>query len=256
MRNSPATTWIRRLAWLSTLLLVFCFSAIASDDLIQTGDLAYKNRKEEVQARIALQNYREAFALDKHNSDAGWRLSMACYFVGLRLTPDSETKRALFAEGRDAAQTSLRSKPGCAECHFWMAINMALYGQEVGAFKMLFTLNDVKEHLNKTIEINPHYASAGAYRLLGAISQKLPGILGGSNSEAKKFFEQAIRVAPDEPLNYLFMARLLDEEYNDRAGALKIARAGAQIENLPLERLESLEAKAELSSWYEKFAAR
>lgn len=223
---------------------------------LEAGDSAYKNRAQENDARAALSQYRAAFKENPQDSDAGWRLSMACYFVGLRLTANSDERKKLFSEGRDSARSAVESsnKNGkkCPECHFWLAINMALYGQEVGVFKMLFTLAEVREHLKKTIDSDPNYASAGAYRLLGVISQKLPGILGGSNSEARDFFSEAIRLAPDEPLNYLFLAHLLSDEFDDKKAALKIAKAGAEIENLPGERLESIEAKEELRVWYEK----
>ena len=184
--------------------------------------------------------------------ETGWRLGMACYFVGLRLTHDSDAKEKLFAEGRDAALSAAEHAPDCAACHFWAAINMALYGQEVGVFKMLFSLKDVEAHLKRSIEIDPTYASAGGYRLLGAIREKLPGILGGSNREARNYYLQAIERAPDEPLNYLFLAQLLREHFDNPEGAIAAARQGIAIREIPTERLESIEARADLEAWLQK----
>ena len=112
------------------------------------------------------------------------------------MTKDSKEKARIFAQGRDAGLAAVALKPDCAECHFWASINMALYGDTVGVFKMLFSLQEIEEHLKQTLKLKPAYVNGGAYRLLGLIEQKLPGILGGSNSRARDYFEKAISIAP------------------------------------------------------------
>jgi tetratricopeptide (TPR) repeat protein len=219
---------------------------------ILAGDAAYRERKDEAKARLALAEYRAAHASAPGDPEAGYRLGMACYFVGLRLTHDSDAKEKIFAEGRDAALDAAEKSPGCAACHFWGAINKALYGQEVGVFKMLFSLKDVENHLRRSIEIDPRYASAGGYRLLGVIREKLPSILGGSKREAREFYLKAIELAPDEPLNYLFLARLLRDRFDNPEGAIAAARKGISIKDLPSERLESIESRSELEEWLQK----
>jgi hypothetical protein len=123
---------------------------------------------------------------------------------------------------------------------------MALYGQEVGILKMLFSLKEVQSHLKKTVELEPRYMSSGGFRILGLIDQKLPGILGGSNDRAREEFEQAVNGSPDEPLNYLFLARFYRDELHDEGKAMEAARKGAAVRDLGAERLESLEAQQEL----------
>jgi hypothetical protein len=113
----------------------------------------------------------------------------------------------------------------------------------------------VQKLLKRSIELYPTYAHAGAFRLLGVIQQKLPGILGGSNDRAREFFEKAIKTAPDEPLNYLFLATLLDEELDDPAGALAIARKGMAVEGLTPDRLEAFESKEKLAILIKKNAS-
>jgi len=169
---------------------------------------------------------------------------MACYFNGLHLTAVEEEQKRLFTEGRDAGNEGVKLDPRCAPCHFWKAINMALYGQKVGVFKMYFTLGEIREHLQKTAELEPGFAGAGAYRLLGLIQQKLPGILGGSDDEAKRFYKLAINTAPDEPLNYLFLVKLLRDQKDDLPGALEVARKA--LVTLPKPSPEQLEALSSL----------
>src|SRR5205814_2104311 len=140
------------------------------------------------------------------DTEASWRLAMACYYLGQRVletAPESDREK-IYAEGRDAGEAAIRTASSpCAPCEFWTAINMALYGQSVGVFKMLFSLNSIRKHLEASIAADPKYAFGGAQRLLGKIYESIPGILGGSNRKARDYYQEAVGVAPDEPLNYL-----------------------------------------------------
>ena len=223
--------------------------AAAADPRYQAGDAAFLQRKDEKKAREALQLYRSAYFDRKSDPEAGWRLAMACYFVGLRLTKESDEKKELFAEGREAGKASVAANSRCAPCHFWTAINIALYGEAAGVFKQVFQLGDVKEHLKASIAADPGYAYSGAYRLLGTIEQKLPGILGGSNHRARENFERAIAISPEEPLNYLFLARLLSNELSRPNEGLEIAKRGLKVSPPTPDRVEAVEAIDDLKEF-------
>ena len=126
---------------------------------------------------------------------------------------------------------------------------MALYGQTIGAVKMLFSLKSIRGHLQSTLKTEPAYAGAGAHRLLGLIEQKLPGVLGGSNARAKEHFERAIQVAPDEPMNHLFLVKLLFEKLKDKNAARVVAKQGLRVPAPSPERIESLGSMKELQEF-------
>lgn len=213
------------------------------------GDEAFRKRRDETQGREALKLFREYFAKNPTDSAAAWRVAMGCYFVGIRLTKDKDARKELYAEGRDAGFAGVKLDEKCAACHFWGAINMALYGDAVGPLKLLFQLGELKEHLNKVIELEPGYAFGGAYRLLGLIDQKLPGLFGGDNDRAREYFEKAIAIAPDEPLNYLFLARLLRDDLDKPTEAMELARRGLQVKPPGSDRLEALDALEDLKAF-------
>jgi hypothetical protein len=216
------------------------------------ADLHYRARADATQARAAYRLYADAVARSQRaEPDALWRLAMASYFVGLRLTEEPSAKQALFAEGRRAGEDCARLAPENAACHFWGAINTALYGESLGAFKTLSLIPEIKRGLERSSALDPALAGGGAYRVLGAIYQRLPGLLGGSDEQARRSFERAIAVAPDEPLNYLFLSRLLLESAPDGGQAREVARRGLAVPEpgtngrMP-ENLESIEARQEL----------
>jgi hypothetical protein len=177
---------------------------------------------------------------------------MACYFVGFNIAGKKEEKKALFAEGRDAGLYALQHTTVSAEAYFWTAVNMALYGEAVGVVKMLFTLPTVRRYLQASAALDPSYAYGGANRILGKIDESLPALLGGSRERAAALYRKAIAAAPDEPLNYLFLARLLAAAGRSSDEALAIARQGAALSVNETFRFESIQGLRELR----QFAAR
>ena len=129
---------------------------------------------------------------------------------------------------------------------------MALYGQTVGPFKMFFSLGEVKDLLKKGVAIDPTYAYGGAYRLLGQIEEGLPGILGGSRDRAKENYELAIKTVPDEPLNYLFLANLLREDFDKPEEARAIVKKALALKVPSEDRIESHEAITALKELSQK----
>lgn len=223
-----------------------------------TGDVLFAQRGDPEKLRQALDIYRTNFEKNPGSSEAAWRVAMGCYAVGARVETDDDRRKALFEEGRAAGRISLalaeESKTPCAPCHFWTGINLGLYANEVGKLKMLFMIEGMKEHAQKTIVIDPTYANGGAHRLLGQIEHGLPGILGGSDKRARKHFEDAINAAPDEPMNYYVLADLLFEEFDDPKAALAIAEQGLSLAALPPDRVEGREHVPRLQKLAEKIA--
>jgi len=235
------------------VLSFFLVGTVHASNHFAAGDTEFLHRRSRDSALKALELYREAYATNPKDPEAGWRLAMACQFVGFRLTTSSRDKEKLFREGRDAGLQSLTLAPNCAACQFWTAIDEALYGDAVGPLKMLFTLGEIREHLERTIALDPHYALGGPYRILALIDEKLPGILGGDDDRALKYLQTAVKMAPGEPLNYLFLAKLLDETFHRRPEALAAAREGLRqplVKDAPIESLESVsELKTLVAGW-------
>ena len=199
------------------------------------------------EATDALRKLNQELPLDR---DIGWKFAMATYSYGFNLKNAAKGEKAkLFEEGRDAALRVAEKFPDCAPCHFWTAINHALLGSEKGVFSSASGLKKVREHAYRVLELDATYAQGGAHRLLAQIDKALPGILGGSNSRARKHFEAAIQIAPDEPMNYYELSQLLANEFDDPQAALDIAKKGLAIGPLPADRVEGNETLDHLKIW-------
>lgn len=237
--------WLRPLLlWALLLAAPLCASVPPA---LSEIDQLYQQRSTREKAIAALEGYRQLS--EAAPSTVGWwRLSMACEFVAYRHTPERSDRERLYAEGRDAGRKSLENNDHCAPCHFWTAINMALYGDTVGPFRTILTLKEVRQHLERVADIDPDYAGAGAFRILGLIEWKLPGILGGDNDRAKRYLRKGIARLPLEPLNYLFLAEILLATEGPAAAEALIKEARA-LPPPPAQPVESWDAWNDLQNW-------
>lgn len=217
-------------------------------DRFVDADLAYANRRDAQAALDALHLYQQLYAQHPQDAQAAWRLSMAYTFVGRRLVEDKDDQKEHYANGRDVGQKSIEIDPQCAPCYFWTAVNMTFYGRRVGMLKMLFTLDTIRDYFNKTIELDPDYGFGAAHRILGIMYYRIPGVMGGNSKLAKSYFDQALAIGPNEPMNYLEFVKFLSRKKDDATQALRLARLGAALPQPPADMVESIDAWIELKA--------
>jgi tetratricopeptide (TPR) repeat protein len=217
--------------------------------LLSQGDTAFGNRNHKEDLERALSLYEKAQAQFPESIEAAWKTSMALHSLATRYTHDEAKQRELFELGLEIARRAATKDPSCGECQFWTAIQMAQYGEVVGVFKMISSLSEIKERLERAATLTPEHAMGGPYRVLGTIYQSLPGILGGDNEKALFYFQRAVTISPAEAVNYLALAKLKNEE-GDTVTAQEIARAGLRAKDTAPQPIsvESEESLKELSA--------
>lgn len=191
----------------------------------------------------ALETYENHLKQNPPTAEILWRYSATCHFLAIRFSAE-EAKKELYDLATQKAKEAYLLDDNCAPCHFWYAINLALLGEERGVFSMISNLPKAKKHLMKVTELDAHYAIAGAYRVLGSIYWKLPGILGGDNELAEKYLKLAVQKEP-QLLNYLFLSKFYAEEVGDKKQALSLATT-ALTQSRNEEVIENIESKKEL----------
>jgi tetratricopeptide (TPR) repeat protein len=92
-----------------------------------------------------------------------------------------------------------------------------MYALEVNKFKALGMLDDIKESFEKAIQLNPKHI--GARWALVELYIKLPGIVGGSESKAKKYSNELLAISPVDG----YMSRGRIEEYFKRYKAAEVS---------------------------------
>lgn len=211
-------------AWLAALCLCLTLaaSALAADaaDLVKEADLLFAQRGDLAKANQAADLYEKALAADPKNEEAAWKAARVIYWIG-RNTEGNEAKVLVFERGIADAKKAIAINPDSLGGHYWLGVSYGLYGSAKGVTKSLSLINPIKEEMAKVIEIDPKYDEGGPYRVLGRLYFKVPGIFGGSNSEAIKNLKQAIAYGPSRWLNHLYLAEVyMDEGENDKAKEL------------------------------------
>ncbi len=231
------------------------YSPVLDHGLLGEGRQAYRERGDHERAEESYEIFKRYLGHHPKDSVAAWHLALSCYYLGKKVFRAKEDKKRMFAEGRDRARDALRHDPACGPCHLLTAVNHALWAKEVGIFRALVGLPRVRHHLKRAAALEPAFGGAAAHRILANISQALPRMFGGGRKRARKEIEQAIEIAPDEPLNYEFLADLLIEDYHDPNAAVTVARRGLEKPPPPPEYVESLAAFEDLREIVEQHGA-
>jgi len=242
------------LAGVAPAALAFSEDPLAYQPELDDGPLgpgrpAYRERRDPDRALESYRLFKRVVDEQPDDAVALWHLALSCYYLGQRVFDTKEDRQRVFHEGYSLAETAVDRAPGCAPCHMLAGVNQALWGQEVGIFRVLSGLPNVKRHLRRSTEIDPAFAGASALRVRSQIARVLPRWLGGGKKKARRHLLRAIETAPQEPLNYQFLAKLLFKDFGDREGALRVARQGLELPMPGPEFVESVDSVRRLERY-------
>src|SRR5919199_581048 len=105
-------------------------------------------------------------------------------------------KRRYFERGIEAGQRAVAQQPAGVEGHFWLAANYGGLSEIQGMWQAFQMVKKVRAEMETALRLQPDYEDGSAYRALGEIARQLPGVLGGNLKRAIAYFEQGLRVAP------------------------------------------------------------
>ena len=209
----------RHLAIAIALVLCLAAGALAATptELIAQGDALYAQRADLAKAKQAAALYAQALAADPKSEAAAWKLARVQYWIGMH-SPDDQ-KMDIFQKGVDAAKQAIAINPKSVPGHFWLGVNYGVYGSAKGIMESLSLVDPIKKEMATVIALDPDYEAGGAYRVLGRLYFKLPGLFGGDNDEAIKNLKIAVHKGPKRYLNHIYLAEVLFDE--DQEGKAK-----------------------------------
>jgi tetratricopeptide (TPR) repeat protein len=187
------------------LTLALTATAHAADLMAQAAEL-YAQRAETQKAQQAAELYDKALKADSQSEEAAWRRSQALYWVGTHL-PESQ-QLAVLEQAVEAAKNAVVINPASLAGHYWLGVCYGVYGKAKGVMKSLALVDPIKEEMAAVIKANPAYEDGGAYRVLGRLYFKLPGLAGGSNAKAVENLKRAVELGPRRWLNHLYLAEV------------------------------------------------
>jgi tetratricopeptide (TPR) repeat protein len=181
---------------------------IAEDaiSLLSRADAAYAKREDIPQAKIAMITYERAGVLGSTSAVEGyWKASRAAWWLAEHTDMRAE-KLEYYQRGIDDAKRALALNADAVPAHFWLGCNEGSFGDTKGVMKSLSLVKPIRQEMREVIRLNEHFSDGGAWRVLGVVDYKVPGLMGGRKSRAKEELDKALGFGPNNPFNHYFMA--------------------------------------------------
>jgi hypothetical protein len=102
---------------------------------------------------------------------------------------DPKKKLASFQEGARLAKKALEQQESSVDAHFLYAANLGKAAQLQGLVAAAFTLQTLKNHVNRALELDEEHAPA--HHMLGRMYEELPWFLGGDAEAAGAHLKKA-----------------------------------------------------------------
>jgi tetratricopeptide (TPR) repeat protein len=149
-------------------------------------------------------------------SDAGQFLHLANVYLDLGdAYTDENKRRESYEQGAKVAQRALALEPSNAEAHYLYAANVGSAAQLQGMMASALTVNEIKSHVKRALELNPDYAPA--LHMMGMMYEELPWFLGGDGEAALTHVQHAVTVDPQYTHARLDLAKLYLKRRNASA---------------------------------------
>jgi hypothetical protein len=170
------------------------------------ADAAYAKREDVPQAKIAMITYERASVMGSTSAVEGlWKASRAAWWVAEHTEKRAE-RLEYYQRGMDDAKKALTVNADAVPAHFWLGCNEGSYGDTKGVMKSLSLVKPIRQEMREVIRLDEHFSDGGAWRVLGVVDYKVPGLMGGSKSRAKAELEKAMAYGPNNPFSHYFMA--------------------------------------------------
>lgn len=151
------------------------------------------------------------------SSDPAMLLQLADLYleIGQKINQDESRKRQAFDEGARLARRALDIEKDNAEAHYLYAANLGSSAQIDGVMASALTVNTLKTHVRRALELNPRHAPA--LHMMGMMLEELPWFLGGDPDRAITYLIQATEVRPNYTRARLDLAKIYIKRQNHRA---------------------------------------
>ena len=230
-----------------------CGSLFASDieALIAEGDSLHKL----FDNQSAKAKYLQALELDSSNVETLWRLSRAQVDIGEHLSHNQQ--EAYFQQARKYAISAIQADTMHPQAYLRNAIALGKIALYKGVFKSISLVKQVRENLEKCLEIDPdeptaHYVMARTHAKLcqkSRLVRKLLGLSWANEETALQEYQTAIKLDDSFIMYRLDYAKLLIDLKRNKEAAeqLKI------IANLPIRDEDDQAFKEEAAIMLDKY---
>jgi tetratricopeptide (TPR) repeat protein len=162
--------------------------------LIESENL-FKQREDLEKLRTAIKTIAAVRDQDNRNYQVEWTFAKYNYFLGKSSTDGDEAETAL-GQGRDAGKIASRIEPQKPDGYFWYGANLGELSKRSPITVGLQSVDEIKDAMNKVIELQPDYQAASAYDALAQV-ELATRLKGGDAQKAVELLEKGQQIAPE-----------------------------------------------------------
>ncbi len=144
------------------------------------------------------------------NYEIQWRLGRAYFFLGQEAAKKTDAL-AFHLQGINTCAAAVHKGENKVEAHFWLGVNLALAARHEGTLTAIRHAWRARRELRRAMQIDPAYHGAGPLRVFARLQHKLPRWFGGDRARARRNYEAAIALAPNNSVTRIYFAELLLE---------------------------------------------
>jgi tetratricopeptide (TPR) repeat protein len=174
-------------------------------ETVSRCDALFKERADLAKLREAVKQLAAVRNPDARNFEVEWKFAKFNFFLGKQLTDEKEKEKA-FTDGEQAGRIASRIEPNKPDGYFWYAANLGEHSRLSPVTVGAKSIGDIKEAMNKVIEIDPGYQNGSAYDGLAQVELNTAGLMGGKPEKAVEYLEKALTVDKENTYIYLHLA--------------------------------------------------
>ncbi|MBC7797180.1 MAG: tetratricopeptide repeat protein [Pyrinomonadaceae bacterium] len=163
---------------------------VPTAELISQADVLFKERDDLTKLRQAILLFKRARNAEPNNYEATWKISRSSYMLGDR-TNDAVERDKVYKDGINYGKSATKIQADKPEGYFWLG---ASYGGQAKVSKLngIANVNDIKQNMQKVIELQPGFQGGTAFAALAQIELQTGSLLGGSAKKAVEYCEKAL----------------------------------------------------------------
>jgi len=160
--------------------------------LLADSDKLFDQRQELANLREAVANMNRARRENAKSFDVESRLARYNYYLG-RHSEDEKEREKAFEDGKAAGKSASKMEPNKPDGYFWFGANLGEQSNRNPLAIGVRSIDEIREAMNKVIDIQPNYEMASAYDVLGQLELGTR-LLGGKPEKAVEYLEKGVEL--------------------------------------------------------------
>lgn len=178
--------------------------AVPVAELVRESDTLFSQRTDISKLKSAVQTLARARNADQRDFEVEWRFAKFNYFLGKQITDEKEADKVL-KDGYTAGLIASRIEPNKPEGYFWAGANLGEQAKRSPVTVGLKSKDEIRQLMNKVIEIQPNYQGASAFDALAQL-ELATSLFGGKAEKAVEYLEKALQYEKENSYIRLHLA--------------------------------------------------